>query len=332
MISKEEISGIISKFNQLNALIIGDVMIDSYIWGKTDRISPEAPVPVVSVESRQERLGGAANVALNVKSLSANPIICTVIGNDSKGDTLIKLFEENNLSTKGIIRSNKRITTTKFRVIANKHQLLRIDEEIDSDINHDETLSLLKTIENILKENKIDVVIFEDYDKGVITPDLIENVVKLSKHNNIPTIVDPKKRNFNLYKHVSLFKPNLKELKEGLKIDFESNDIENIKKAVEHLESKLSNEFTLLTLSELGVMISENKGDKKIIPAHLRNISDVSGAGDTVISVAALCLALKTDINFLASLANLAGGIVCEYVGVVSIEKNILLEEALKVL
>ena len=269
MISKEEISGIISKFNQLNALIIGDVMIDSYIWGKTDRISPEAPVPVVSVESRQERLGGAANVALNVKSLSANPIICTVIGNDSKGDTLIKLFEENNLSTKGIIRSNKR-------------QLLRIDEEIDSDINHDETLSLLKTIENILKENKIDVVIFEDYDKGVITPDLIENVVKLSKHNNIPTIVDPKKRNFNLYKHVSLFKPNLKELKEGLKIDFESNDIENIKKAVEHLESKLSNEFTLLTLSELGVMISENKGDKKIIPAHFILVPGVGAQGGSL--------------------------------------------------
>ncbi|MDD5572046.1 MAG: bifunctional ADP-heptose synthase [Bacteroidales bacterium] len=328
---KQEITNLFSNFNSLNVLIIGDVMLDSYIWGNADRISPEAPVPVVLVEKRQERLGGAANVALNVKSLGANPIVCSIIGSDSKGESLLKLFKENNLSTKGLIKTDKRITTTKFRVIANNHQLIRVDEETDKEISSNEENILFEKISSTIKENKIGVIIFQDYDKGVITKKLIEEVVELAVKSNIPTVVDPKKRNFNNYKNVTLFKPNLKELKEGLKLDISQNNTDNIYKAIDILENNLKNEITLLTLSDKGVLIS-NKGKKQIIPAHLRDISDVSGAGDTVVCVAALCIALKTDLTLLASLANLAGGIVCEHAGIVAIDKKQLLEEAVNTL
>ncbi|MFA6924021.1 MAG: bifunctional ADP-heptose synthase [Bacteroidales bacterium] len=326
---KQEITNIFNNFNSLNVLIIGDVMLDSYIWGDADRISPEAPVPVVMVEKRQERLGGAANVALNVKSLGANPIICSVIGNDNKGESLLNLFKESNISTKGIIKSDKRITTTKFRVIANNHQLIRVDEETDEEISSDEENTLFEKITSIIKENKIDVMIFQDYDKGVITKKLIEEVVELAVKSNIPTVVDPKKRNFNNYKNVILFKPNLKELREGLKLDIAQNNVDAIYKAIDILENNLKNEITLLTLSAQGVLIS-NKGKKQIIPAHIRDIIDVSGAGDTVVCVAALCIALKTNLSLLASLANLAGGIVCEHSGIVPVDKEKFLEEAIK--
>ncbi|MCD4732082.1 MAG: hypothetical protein K8R74_15855 [Bacteroidales bacterium] len=330
---KEKLIRLFESFNQLNVLIIGDVMVDSYLWGHVERISPEAPVPIVSVKSRENRLGGAANVALNVKALGANPILCSVVGNDQKGGEFIDLLKEQQMDTVGIVKSTSRITTTKFRVIGNKVQMLRVDEEVDSVLNQVDQKAFFDRFNTIINENNIDVIIFQDYDKGIISGDLIRQVVDIAVEKQIPVAVDPKKRNFVNYKNVTLFKPNLKELKEGLNIDFNAKNKEELQQAVSRLKSLLNTRMVLLTLSEDGVFIEyENNGEKSttILPSHIRSISDVSGAGDTVISVAALCLATKADPAVLAAISNLAGGLVCEKVGVVPVDKQILLTETLK--
>jgi rfaE bifunctional protein kinase chain/domain len=320
---------IFENFNKQHVLIIGDVMIDSYLWGKVERISPEAPVPVLNLQKREYRLGGAANVALNVQALGAQPILCAVIGKDTEGDQLLKLLEENNLSIAGIVQSEGRVTTIKHRIIAASQHVLRVDAEIDTEISSEERNLLLDKIKSLLPATN--VVIFEDYDKGVIGQDLISETVKLTKSQGIPTVVDPKKRNFMCYHGVSLFKPNLKELKEGLKADFKGNLLDDVKAAVAELKSKLSLEGALITLSEHGVFI-DSKGEQVQIPAHKREIADVSGAGDTVVSVAALCVALNLKPSLIAGLSNLAGGIVCEHVGVVPIDKSVLKSEAERLL
>jgi len=312
-------------FNDKRVLIVGDAMIDSYLWGEVNRISPEAPVPVVEVKKHENRLGGAANVALNVKALGANPILCSVIGTGERGVLFEKLMKESNLSAEGILSTNNRKTTIKTRVIAeNKHQL-RIDEEVTSPIIQvEEFLNL-----TISLMDNIDVIILQDYNKGVLTTEIIEGVIASANEKRIPTIVDPKKLNFNSYKNCTIFKPNLTEIKAGMKIDFDANNIAEIEKATGKLREQLSSKGILLTLSEGGICINSEKGFKHT-PAFKRNIIDVSGAGDTVISVAALCLASNLNYNDLSLLSSLAGGIVCEEAGVIPINKEKLLTKALK--
>ena len=326
--NKNEIVNLFKNFNRINVLIIGDVMIDAYYFGKVDRISPEAPVPVVSVEKIESRLGGAANVALNIKAMGATPILCAVIGNDNDGTNFIRLMKEEKLTSEGIVKSSERITTVKTRIIGNKHQVLRVDSENDALLSGNENSQLLKAIKTQLDQNNIDVVIFQDYDKGVLSEGLIEEVVKLCATKNIPTATDPKKRNFKHYKHVSLFKPNLKELREGLNTSINPSASDEIEAAVDRLNAELKNDITFITLSEHGVFI-KNNNSKKHIPAHTRSITDVSGAGDTVISVASLCLATNQPIEMIAEISNIAGGLVCESVGVVPIDKDQLLSEAI---
>lgn len=321
------LNDLFTAFDKLNVLIVGDVMLDNYLWGKVDRISPEAPVPIVSIQKKESRLGGAANVAINIKAMGANPILCSVIGNDLNGRLFIELLKNIDLSSDGIFQSTERATTVKTRVIGNNHQMLRVDEEQDEEINVTDRKQLLNRLTNIISKKKIDVIIFEDYDKGVLGKSLIESVVKLARQKGIPTAVDPKKKNFNHYKNVTLFKPNLKELREGMKIDLDKDHLDSISKAANKLNKDHKIEISLITLSEKGVYFLDQK-DEKIIPAHVRTIADVSGAGDTVISVAALCLALETSSTLLASLSNLAGGLVCEKIGVAPIEKQQLLYEA----
>ncbi|MFH1321254.1 MAG: bifunctional ADP-heptose synthase [Bacteroidota bacterium] len=325
---KEEINIIFNSFNNLRVLIIGDVMVDAYMWGKVERISPEAPVPVVAVNKRENRLGGAANVALNIQSMGAIPIICSIIGNDEKGELFIELLKEQNITAQGIIKSKSRQTTVKTRIISSNHQLLRVDEEIETDISTTESKQLLNTVNDILNDQKIDVIIFEDYDKGLITPAFIDEVVSEANKRNIPVAVDPKEKNFTSYKNIALFKPNLKELKEGLKIDIDHRNINELKKVIDSLHSSQNINTILLTLSETGIYVSSDN-IKEVVSAHLRDISDVSGAGDTVISVAALCLASGISPVQIAALSNLAGGLVCEKVGVVPIDKTRFLEETL---
>jgi rfaE bifunctional protein kinase chain/domain len=317
---------IISGFSKLNALIIGDVMIDSYLWGKVSRISPEAPVPIVAISKKENRLGGAANVAINVQSLGANPILCSVIGTDAESKTFIDLLQKQGLITEGILQSTSRTTTVKTRVIGNNYQMLRVDEEVESEINHSDRKQLLDRIRTLVKSRDIDVIIFEDYDKGVIGKFLIGEVVALAKSKNIPVAVDPKKKNFNHYKNITLFKPNLKELREGMKMDLDKGNINEVSNVIKKLADENQIETVLVTLSEKGAYVYNNK-DSKYLPAHVRNIADVSGAGDTVISVAALCIASGASPVTAAILSNFAGGIVCEKVGVVPIEKEQLLKE-----
>ena len=314
-------------FKKVNVLIIGDVMIDAYLWGKVDRISPEAPVPIVSVTKRENRLGGAANVAINVQSLGANPILCSVIGNDLNGRTFIEILQQMKMSPDGLVQSPDRPTTKKTRVIGNNYQMLRVDEEKDEDISISDRKRLVERISNIIDKSDIDVIVMEDYDKGVISKQLIEQVVKIAQKHKIPVAVDPKKRNFNHYKNITLFKPNLKELREGMKLDLEKENLEEIISAVRKIRKEHNLDTVLLTLSERGVLLIDDKHEQ-IIPAHIRNIADVSGAGDTVIGVAALCLALNTGSIKMATLANLAGGLVCEKVGVVPVEREQLITEA----
>lgn len=323
------INRVFDTFPSLTALVVGDVMIDAYLFGQVDRISPEAPVPVVSVQSKENRLGGAANVALNVKALGANPILCCVVGNDANADILLDLLNENNLSTEGVIKDNTRPTTVKTRVISNQQQMLRIDEENSENLNDSATQEMTDKILSILDNSKVDVVIFEDYDKGLINESLITAVVAKANELNIPTTVDPKKRNFADYKNVTLFKPNLKELREGLNIHVSPTESDSLHEGFLALKEQLNCEYALVTLSEYGMYIT-NGESKKVIPAHVRNIADVSGAGDTVISVTSLCLAAGTDPIFATKMANLAGGLVCEKVGVVPIDGEQLKNEALR--
>ncbi len=312
-------------FNDKKVLIVGDAMIDAYMWGEVNRMSPEAPVPVVEIQKHENRLGGAANVALNLIALGAKPILCSLIGTGNRGIIFDNLMQEAKLSTAGILCTNKRKTTIKTRVIAgNKHQL-RIDEEETSPILQvEEFLNL-----TISLMNDIDVIILQDYNKGVLTPKIIEGVIVSANKKGIPTIVDPKKLNFNSYKNCTIFKPNLAEIKAGMKVDFDINNMAEIEKVTAKLRKQLSAKGILLTLSEKGICFnSENKFIHN--QAFKRNIIDVSGAGDTVLSVASLCLASSMDYPDLSILSSLAGGIVCEEVGVVPINKEKLLTQALK--
>jgi rfaE bifunctional protein kinase chain/domain len=315
---------LIERFKGLRVLVLGDVMLDAYLFGKVERISPEAPVPIVAIEKKESRLGGAANVAMNLVALGAKPVLCSVIGDDVEGKKLIDLLNKAGISADGIISSHERITSMKTRVIAQSAHMLRIDDEITDNLTASEEQQLIQTVSRLLDES--DVLIFEDYDKGVISPGLIHSVVELAKKKNIPVAVDPKKRNFMSYKGVTLFKPNLKELREGFKREFDPNDKEDFEQSILDLMQEMHLENIFVTMSERGVMICDGK-EFEYIPAHFRKIADVSGAGDTVISVASLCLALNTTNTQLAALSNLAGGLVCEEVGVVPINKQKLLEE-----
>jgi rfaE bifunctional protein kinase chain/domain len=328
-VNPAELKKIFDSFNKLKVLIIGDLMVDVYYWGDVSRISPEAPVPIVAVSKKESRMGGAANVAINIQAMGATPILCGVIGDDSNGEKLLKILKEKKLPTEGIVVSEDRPTTTKTRIISSNHHIVRIDDETDEYIGEEQTKKLLEQIEKFIKKGEADVIIFEDYDKGVISASLIKKVVSLAKKYNIPTVVDPKKRNFTDYHEVTLFKPNLKELKEGLKVEVQGGDIKQVQAVTERLRKNQRIANVLVTLSEYGVFINSEK-EKKLVPAHIRNISDVSGAGDTVVSIAALCSALNLPPLDIAFLSNLAGGQVCEKTGVVPVDKKQLLKEALQ--
>jgi rfaE bifunctional protein kinase chain/domain len=321
------IEKIVESFKGLKVLIIGDVMLDSYIWGAVERISPEAPVPIINVRQKDFRLGGAANVALNVLSLGATPILCALVGNDEDGKKLLQRMGERGMGIDGVIVSSDRPTTVKTRVIASHQHVVRVDEESDREVNAHEENAMMERISKLLPQCQ--VVIFEDYDKGAINPSIIEKTVALAIKHNIPTVVDPKKRNFLSYKNVTLFKPNLKELREGLKTEIAASNQKQVEQATAMLKEKLQVRGVMVTLSEHGVYI-DFENQKVKLAAHQREIADVSGAGDTVVSVAALCTALKLDAKTIAALSNLAGGLVCQHVGVAPIDKDELIREALR--
>lgn len=314
-----------SKFSKLRIAVIGDVMLDRYLYGSVDRISPEAPVPVVNIQKKEDRPGGAANVAINLKSIGVTPVLFSVIGKDEAGKKLFHLLSNSGIDTSNIISSKLRITTSKTRVLSKNHQMIRFDEEVQNDISDSEADSLFTIIAKQIQSKKIDAVIFEDYNKGVLIDSLIEVLMDLFSIKKIPVLVDPKKKNFFAYDGVTVFKPNLREAREALGKNF-GISLKELNEAHNELAKNLSHKYTLITLGENGAYINDGRSGK-IIPAQIRNVSDVSGAGDTVIAVMAAAIASGANAFDAALLSNLAGGIVCEKAGVVSIEKQKLLSE-----
>ena len=313
-------------FNTLKIGVIGDVMLDTYWWGKVERISPEAPVPVVAVSKKEQRIGGAGNVALNVASLGAAVNVISIIGNDDEGKQLVSLLNDNNINTDFIILNNERITTNKIRIISRNQHMMRLDAEVTTALTiHTEEI-LLNAFIKYVADVQPQLVILEDYNKGLLTKNVIEKVIAICKENNILTAVDPKRKNFFEYKGVDIFKPNLHEIKEGLNILGEEISEKLLGEMHDLLTEKLQHKISFITLSEKGVFY-ESGTEKAIIPTHIRSIADVSGAGDTVIAVASVVFAATKNVRLMADIANIAGGMVCEEVGTVAIDKIKLLEE-----
>ena len=319
------IEDVFEAFKNKTVLVVGDVVVDYYMRGKASKISKEAPVPVLTLEKKESRLGGAANVSMNLRALGATPILCSVVGDDPDGEAFEQLLDYENMPNKGIIRSQNRVTTTKLRITSGLQHLIRVDNEDVHPLIDLDQKSLLHHIRNLLDE--CDLVIFEDYDKGTINPEVIEQTIKLAKDKNIPIAVDPKRRNFTKYQGVSLFKVNVADLQDGLDIEFDALDESQLANAAKQLKESVAADNYFITLSKNGIFYDSGKESGKL-RSHPRQIVEVLGAGDTVISIAGLCLTLGLPLEFIAELANIGGGMVCEMPGVVPIDKEKLFKEA----
>jgi D-glycero-beta-D-manno-heptose-7-phosphate kinase len=314
------------QFSQLKAGVIGDVMLDTYMWGHVERISPEAPVPIVALDKTEYRVGGASNVALNIASLGASVSILSVIGNDDDGKQLRQLLEHEQIKTDFLLSSDKRATTSKTRIISRNQQMMRLDKEIATDLGYEDENRLILALQTFIAQEKPDVIIFEDYNKGVLTELVIQKAIAVCKHHGIITTVDPKRKNFFSYKSVDVFKPNLKEVKDALNMLVDVVNEETLRNIHALLKEQLEHRISFITLSEKGVFY-QNEEQAGVIPSHLRSIADVSGAGDTVIAVASLVYAATKDVELMAEVANIAGGLVCEEVGTAAINRERLIEE-----
>ena len=331
MMDQQAFEALFGSFNHTKIGVVGDIMLDTYWWGSVDRISPEAPVPIVSLQRKETRVGGAANVALNLSALGAPTTLFAVIGKDQEGQELSSLLNAAGINTKYIHQSDTRVTTNKVRVMGRNQQMMRLDHEHINDISEQETEKLLANFYNYIDTEKPALIILEDYNKGVLTQNVITKVINYCNEKGIPTAVDPKQKNFLAYKGCTIFKPNLKEVKEGLKIEIPAITTQGLTKVHEALHSHLQHAISFITLSEHGVYFGKNDVHK-LIPTHIRNIADVSGAGDTVIAVASLTYASSNNMELAAELANIAGGLVCELVGTAPINKETLQNEVKKLL
>jgi rfaE bifunctional protein kinase chain/domain len=329
MFETTDFHALFAKFRNQKVLVIGDVMIDTYLWGSVGRVSPEAPVPIVSGVIEENRLGGAANVALNVKAMGAVPILCSVIGDDERGKLFLELMEEQNLSDIGLVVDDHRVTTQKTRIISGSQHLLRVDEEIDIFLSRRVQVHFLELINNLLESGGIDAMILQDYDKGVLAPRVISELIGAAERVAVPILVDPKFRSFGLYRKVQLFKPNYIELVRGINVEIGKHEIARLAEEIIKYQEEQQIDTVLVTLSEKGILVTRD-GTYVHIPSVVRDIADVSGAGDTVISVAALCMIAGLEAPETAAIANLAGGQVCEKAGVVPVEHDKLLVECLQ--
>jgi len=324
--AKIELDKLFADFSSIKIGVIGDVMLDTYWWGHVDRISPEAPVPIVALDKKDYRIGGAGNVALNLVSLGATATVLSVIGNDDDGEILSKLLRQNKIEDGYLTRSSSRITTNKARIISRNQQMMRLDAEITNDLSHADEDALLHNVIHFIDKEKPAVIIFEDYNKGVLTERVIQEVIAVCRKKNVITTVDPKRKNFFAFKGVDIFKPNLKEVKDGLNLLINDISLSTLQSIHTQLNDLLKHRISFITLSEHGVYYQENHS-ARIIPSHLRNIADVSGAGDTVIAVASLLYSASGNMDLAAEVANIAGGLVCEEVGTAAVNKDRLLQE-----
>ena len=320
--SESRLKTLFDQFHGKRIGVVGDLMLDRYYWGSISRISPEAPVPVVEVESQSIRLGGAANVANNIASLGGIPLMIGVIGDDSGGKRLRALVEEAGFPSSGLVIDKSRPTTTKTRVIAHHQHVVRIDQEVKEDVGKDVQGKILETLRGEL--SGLDAVILEDYNKGVIIRDLIHQISALVRKAGKIVTVDPKFNNFFEYKHVTVFKPNRKETEEAL--GRRLTDLPSIEKAGWDLVKRLEADNVLLTLGETGMSLFERDGEVTHVSTRAKNVADGSGAGDTVISTLTMALVSGATVKEASALANHAGGVVCGEVGIVPIQPQALLD------
>jgi D-glycero-beta-D-manno-heptose-7-phosphate kinase len=320
--SEQRKQNLLSNFKNKKILVIGDLMLDRYLWGNVIRISPEAPVPVVEVESEATRLGGAANVANNIATLTAIPIPIGVIGNDEAGRVLKNHFQESGFSIEGIMQDPLRRTTTKTRIIAHNQHVVRADQESKQPISQAIADKLLKKLQPMIEA--CDAIIFEDYNKGLLTSYLIRNIIQLAGSKNKIITVDPKFDNFFEYQNITLMKPNRKETEGilGRKLTTE----QNLLQASQEIKTKLACQNVLITLGEHGMCLLESNDEFSFIPTKAQKVHDVSGAGDTVISTLTVALVAGATMKEATTLANYAAGVVCSEVGVVPIQLEKLAE------
>jgi D-beta-D-heptose 7-phosphate kinase/D-beta-D-heptose 1-phosphate adenosyltransferase len=311
------------KFDNTTILVIGDLMIDEYIWGNVERISPEAPVPVVEVEKNACILGGAGNVLNNLVSLGAKAMISSVVGNEAAGDFLRGLLEDLGVDLSGIFTEQGRITTKKTRIMAAMNQqVIRIDQETKQHIGEAMEKNIISYVEKYISQ--IDGIIFSDYDKGVLTEKLITQVIRLARENKKPLIVDPKKKPIDIYRGATIITPNLKETSwiAGSVLDTR----EKVVAAAEQILSRLELDAILITRSTQGMTLLEKGAAPIHIPTRAREVYDVSGAGDTVTAGVSLAIASGASFEESANLANIAAGIAVGKVGTASITREDILE------
>ena len=322
----EDFGKLFDAFSGMRIGIVGDLMLDTYMWGRVDRVSPEAPVPVVVLDHKEFRAGGAGNVALNCRSLGANVSLFSVCGNDEDARLLLDLLNAQQVQTGGVIKSSERITTSKTRIISRNQQMLRLDAEMTTSVSARDEAALLAKLNDFVADESPAVIIFEDYNKGVLTDKLIREMISLCRKSGVITAVDPKRQHFFSYAGADIFKPNMKEVKEALNLLVDEVTPGVFEKIHNELHLQLGHNISFITLSDKGVYYQQDD-QGGIIPSHLRNIADVSGAGDTVIAVASMVYAATRNILLMAEVANIAGGLVCEEVGTVPISAQKLQHE-----
>ena len=314
---KNRFDQISSSFSQQSILVIGDVMLDKFMWGNASRISPEAPVPIISVNKISHSPGGAANVALNLSKLSANVQILGIVGDDNEGAILEDTLLKNGVKTQ-FITDAKISTTTKTRIIAHGQQVVRTDYEDIRDVNSDQIKIIKDILDKIISE--IDAIIIQDYNKGLLVKDSIKTILEISSEKNIPVYVDPKKDNFFAYNKIRLFKPNLFEFESAINFKEQDKSFEDLGK---DLRKEINAEILMVTRSEEGVTLFTDK-NVQTISTKARKVHDVSGAGDTAISAFVLADLCGANIEESAMISNYAAGRVCEEVGVVPISLEMI--------
>ncbi|MFZ0389209.1 MAG: D-glycero-beta-D-manno-heptose-7-phosphate kinase [Calditrichia bacterium] len=307
-------------------LILGDLMVDEYMWGRVSRISPEAPVPIINISEEQLRLGGAANVAANLLGLNTEPVLAGVIGDDPMGKNLRRLLQGQQLSLQGVLSDPQRPTTVKTRIIGNNQHVARVDRETTERISGEMQQQLFQFfIENIQDAG---AVILQDYNKGVVAPELAERVIELANRCNVITTVDPKFENFHSFKNVTVFKPNIKETEEALAMRIRNEA--DLTSAGNILLEKLGCGAALITRGSLGMALFEKGAGSTFLATRARKVADVSGAGDTVIATLTFALCGGASIKEAVALANYAAGQVCQEVGVVAVDLPRLVKQIIK--
>lgn len=319
-LSIDRVNQILNYAENQKVVVIGDLMLDKFYWGNVSRISPEAPVPVVELEQETYHLGGAANVATNLKSLNLQPIMIGIIGKDQTGEEFLNYSKNLGLITDGIFSDPNRPTTVKTRIIANTQHVARLDKEVVNDIDQstqDYFLEYLKSLDNVK------AIILEDYNKGMLPKQFIKKVIDFAISKDIFVSVDPKQQNFFEFQNADLFKPNKKEASKALNFNISSK--ESIREAGLQLIEKLHCKNLLLTLGSDGMTLFQSNGYIYSVPTRARQVADVSGAGDTAIATYTAAHIGGANPIEAASLANFASGAVCEKSGVVPIEINDLI-------